>query len=239
MPPLMNARAAQRWTPATLLTVSGLMFALSGSAHAQQVVPPPAPAPQPYAQPLPPPPDGQPYAQPQPGQPYGQPQPYAQPGQPYVQPQPGTYYAPPPAPAYYAPPPRTIVRYDLRPRYGLIAGGASILGVAWLSTALAGLIVSAANDICTIESGSTCTNAAWPLFLPVLGPFIELAYVQGPGTSTVRGLLVFDGILQAGGLAMIIAGAVAKKPRPVYASSVQVAPLTVGSGAGLMAFGRF
>lgn len=236
--PARRTRTSRGTRAVAALTASSLLAALAGPAAAQQVVPPPPPA-QPYAQPPPPQPytQPQPYVQPPPPQPYGQP-----PGQPY-------YAPPPPAPVYYPPqqptyvvvPPRqrTIVRYDLKPRYGLIAGGASLLGVTWLATALAGVVVSATNDICTIETGSACTTSAWPLFLPVLGPFIQLGYLQGQGLSTARGLLVFDGLLQAGGLAMIIAGAVARRQVPIYAGRLQLTPYTVASGAGLAAIGRF
>jgi hypothetical protein len=55
-------------------------------------------------------------------------------------------------------------------------------------------------------------------------------------TSAAVGL-VFDGLIQAGGLAVFIAGLVVKRERvvPVYT----LAPLPVKSGAGLQVVGSF
>lgn len=169
----------------------------------------------------------------QPGYPQGYPQPYPQqgyypaPGQPYP-----TY-----PPGYVPPAPPTPIRYEMRPRYGLIIGGAVVLGVSWSMTALAGALVS---DYCSSSIG--CSDAVWPLYLPVLGPWVQMGYLHGAGTNTGRVMLAFDGLVQAGGLAMLIAGAVAKKRVGVYALGpvkMQLSPYGASGGGGLYALGTF
>ncbi|MCS6915128.1 MAG: hypothetical protein RMK29_13920 [Myxococcales bacterium] len=146
-----------------------------------------------------------------------------------------------PPPTYATPMPRrVVVGYDLRPRYGLIAGGAVMLGTLWLISSIAGLATVAANDICNIErSAAGCPTAAWPLFVPLAGPFIQMAYLSGPGANTARVLLAFDGAIQLGGLAMIITGALVRKRVPIYAGRMQIAPYTLAGGGGLMGQIRF
>jgi hypothetical protein len=106
---------------------------------------------------------------------------------------------------------------------------------------MAGLVVSAVNDVCTAATSSTCTSAAWPLYIPVLGPFLQLGYLNGNSLTTVRTLLVMDGLLQGGGLAMLIAGAVARQATavPMSGGRAQLSPYPLVGGAGLALVGRF
>lgn len=215
---------------------------------------------QPYpGQPYP----GQPYqpqpyqAQPYPGQPY-QPQPYpAQPypGQPYqpqpYQPQP--YYPAQPYPGSqptYVQPSRTPVRYVNRPRLGLVVGGAVTLGVAWSLTALAAASYSGSlysydeysntNSINSSGNSFGYASELWPLYIPVLGPWIEMGFLHGSGSQLGGALLAFDGLVQAGGLAMIIAGAVTRTKVAIYAkNNLQINPLTLNGGSGIVVGGRF
>lgn len=217
-----------------LVAASALTLSLSGLAAAQQpgaYVPPPPPAGYPVQPVAPPAPVYQPA-------PTYQPAPAYPPPAPVYQPQP--VYPAYPQPVVVVPGrQRSLVRYDTRPRTGLIIGGSVLLGVTWLSSVLAAGIVGAINDACTIDNGSSCLTSAWPLYLPVVGPFIQLGYVQGQGLATARTFLVIDGLLQAGGLAMILAGALTRRQVPVYAGRVQFAPSLLGGGAGLAAMGRF
>lgn len=238
---------------AKLLGPSAAMLTLSLSTVAYAQV---AATADPY---LPPPPQqpyqpGQPYptAQPyQPGQPYPTAQPY-QPGQPY-QPQPGQPYEAQPGYGYPAQPgygypaqQRQIVSYRSAPRYGLVIGGAVLLGVSWLitagSTALAQTTCNFTSDGYNYYSGSSygCPNTYWPAYIPVVGPFIEMGYVPLDGTQGLaRFGLAVSGLAQMGGLAMLIAGVVARHRVPVYAQKVQVAPLLTAGGSGLAFSGRF
>lgn len=144
--------------------------------------------------------------------------------------------APPPPPPVYVQPPRRIVGYELRPRYGMIAGGASMLGAVWAITAISALASQAACSDTIFESGSLCRSTYWPLYVPVAGPFIQTAYEPHPA---LRALLVFDGLVQGTGLALIIAGAVSRKRVPVYGDRLQITPMATLGGSGVMASGRF
>ena len=215
--------------------------------------------PQPYQQPQPQPYQPQPYQpqpyQPQPyGQPY-QPQPY-QP-QPYQQPyQPQPYYPAQPyrgqTGATFVPAPRGQARYVKRPRVGLIVAGAITLGVTWSLSALAAATYSApytdyyysydtlGPSYASTSSSLGDTTALWPLYIPVLGPWIESGFLRGSGAAVGGALLAFDGLAQAGGLAMLIAGAVTHTRVAIYArNNLQVNPLTLQGGSGILVSGRF
>ena len=120
----------------------------------------------------------------------------------------------------------------------MIIGG-SLFGVTYVGTVLGAAIVS---DLCQADSSLGCRVASWPIYLPVVGPFIQMAYISGNGANTGRALLGIDGALQAGGLAVFIAGAVlwGRSGAPAqYARRVQFVPYSASTGTGLLAFGRF
>lgn len=81
-----------------------------------------------------------------------------------------------------------------------------------------------------------------PIYVPIVGPFIQMGYINGTGANTGRAILAIDGALQAGGLAMFIAGAAlwgSSSSRPQYARRIQLAPYSAATGSGLVAFGSF
>lgn len=215
-----------RW--AAVAAATGIVISVSTTAFADEPPPPPPPG---F--------EGQPGQPPPPG--YG-----AQPG--YGQPPPsGGYYGGPGyAPAALGPkildweegePVRPGYHPETRVRKGLVIGGAVTFGVMYLFTALAGAIASDVSEATSGSSGDTV-----PLFIPVIGPFIAIGTLH-PGT-TGGFFLALDGIAQAGGLAMFIAGLAA--PRPVQVrndvgkSFVRPTPMMVGGtspGFGLV--GKF
>lgn len=141
-------------------------------------------------------------------------------------------YVPPPLPpaaqpaATTSPPLRVYA--EKRPHIGLIAAGASMFGVFYTFTALAGAIQ---QDAC-----KSCANGAWALYVPVVGPFIKL------GSSSLqveRFGLVFDGLVQLGGAVMLISGLIVRQNKWVYSRSVQIAPTAGAGAAGLTVMGRF
>jgi hypothetical protein len=83
-----------------------------------------------------------------------------------------------------------------RARTGLIAGGAAMFAAPYLISVLIGAIGE--DTRC-----SSCSNAAAPLFIPVVGPFITMGNTD---SATADVFLVVDGLLQAAGLAMFIYG---------------------------------
>lgn len=207
----------------------GLALLLSARpSFAQGAPPPPPPA---SAQALPPPPPGPPPPQ---GAPPGTQPPGAQPGQPpqgyyypppgYGQPPPGYApgYGPPPGygqppPGYGQPPPSYYngtyppigpkqINYDegapIPPGYrvetlanrGLIVGGAVTFGTTYLLSAFVAAIAVDGNG----------SNEFGPLFIPVIGPFITIKTAESEDFGTFT--LLLDGVAQAGGVAMFVAG---------------------------------
>lgn len=244
------------------LTLVGLGVSLGSPAEAQQALgtyqPPQVIE---SAQPQPPPlaqPDqlqpaaGQPYPgqwypqQPDPNQPYpsqGYPQPPAQ-----LQPS----YSAPPAPGQptYVQLTRTPLRYERRPRRNLIIGGGLTLGLSYTITAVLASSYTDSlyaydestrrNSITSTGGSFGATSTLWPLYIPVIGPWIQMAYLYGNGSQLGSTLLAIDGLVQAGGLAVLIVGAVARTRVAVYAkNSLTVSPLALTGGSGVLVGGRF
>ncbi len=129
------------------------------------------------------------------------------------------------------------------PRVGLIVGGSVLLGVAY------GVPLS-------IVAAAEFPNETDWMAVPVVGNWITIARMRFGSCSNRRFVeedcddsaeragdvlgavaLGFTGVMQAGGLAMIITGAAAQKTRLV--PTFGVAPMPVRSGAGLMMSGSF
>lgn len=86
-------------------------------------------------------------------------------------------------------------------RTNIAIAGASIFGGLWIASAIAGGIME--------DSGKYSGHHGWPMYLPVVGPFITIAsYDASAGGATP---LVFVGLGQAAGLAMLIAGMVTRE----------------------------
>lgn len=184
----------------------------------------------------------------QPGAPvYVQPAQPVQPGQPvYVQPgdpnQPVYVQPPGQQPMYAAPPPpmmpRQVVRYDLKPRYGMIIGGAVTLGVTWLIHSGVAAMAQAVFE----ETERPTPRQMWPNYIPVLGPWIAMTTLPN---DSARGIsmvgLAFSGLAQGTGLALLIAGAVSKQRVPVYAwnQKIQLMPTISPASTGLALSGNF
>lgn len=159
-------------------------------------------------------------ATPPPG--YGPPPGYAPPG---YAPPPGygqqPYPYPYPPPVYQQPPPReseaqreAVANWEdgdpvpdgYRPvskmRKGLVVGGAVMLGSLWLINSLV------AAGLHKDENGRFD-----PLYVPIGGPFAAIVTTNSDSLGTFT--LVLDGLVQTGGLAMLIAGIASKQTKLV------------------------
>jgi hypothetical protein len=221
-------------------------------AQAQQPAPAPAPEPAPPPGPTqggPPPPGGAVPAPP--------PAPYPEPA-PYPAPPPPGYYPPPaygPPPGYPPPPPAKDTRpreiddweegdpippgYTPRGRIrkGLVIGGAVTLGAVWIVNVLVASVAMSIEE--NVQGGEP---EAWgALYVPVAGPFIAMGTLEARGSGIV--VLALDGVIQAGGLAMLIAGVAAEKTVLVrdYSSGLEmsVTPVVAGDFQGLGITGKF
>jgi hypothetical protein len=120
-----------------------------------------------------------------------------------------------------------------RVRTGLVVGGALTFGIPYLYS---GLIASAGADIGDVNNTS---NSLAALYVPVLGPFIEMGQTN---SATARYFLALDGLAQGAGLFMLIY-AIAS-PRNILVRNdlamLTVTPVKMGhDGQGLGVFGRF
>jgi len=216
--------------------VAACLLGSAASAHAQQGAPAPAPAPAPV-QVVPQPQTviiQQPYPAPMYQAPVYPPQGYPQ-AQPYYAPQPGTPGAPTgprvihdwddsqPAPAGY--------HQESHVRKGLVIGGAVTFGVTYFFSALAASITADAN------SGNT--NPAAALWVPALGPFIQMTH---GGSATGNFFLALDGLAQVGGVTMFAIGIASPKTELVrndFGLDLRLAPIVAKDQSGMALIGRF
>jgi hypothetical protein len=122
---------------------------------------------------------------------------------------------------------------ETRVRKGFIIGGAITFGTMCLITAIG---AAAALDGCK-SFGRTPCGEHGVLFIPVAGPFIDMAYV---GDSTAaKVMLAIDGVAQAAGLGMFILGLAWQKNVLVRNDlgfdkpKTYFGPMAVGSGNGI------
>ena len=109
---------------------------------------------------------------------------------------------PAPTPSPGQPPPQDPAAEPLGRRIAI--AGAGLLGAAWISS-----VVTAGVLLIADAPGN---GGVKPLFIPIAGPFATLSPSHAQGASAV--LLVVDGVAQAAGLVMVIAGAVADPGTP-------------------------
>lgn len=172
---------------------------------------------------------------------YGQPQPYyvqqgAQPGQPiYIQ-----------QPQQQPAGPRIIKDWDdsqpIPPGYhqeshirkGLVIGGAVLFGSTYLLSALSAALITDASN----ATGSS--SSAGALFIPVVGPFVEIGQVHGDATASL--FLVLDGLCQAGGVTMFAIGLASPRTELVrndFGFNMHFAPIVSKDYSGMGLVGKF
>jgi hypothetical protein len=121
---------------------------------------------------------------------------------------------------------------ETRVRKGMVIGGGITFGAVYLYTAF---IASVSVDLADRDS----SHNANALFLPVLGPFIQLTQTD---SATFRYVLTLDGLAQAVGAAMFIYGLTTPKTVLIRNDLATVAwmPMPLGKdGTGLGLVGRF
>ncbi len=136
-----------------------------------------------------------------------------------------------------------------KPRYKLAITGASVLAGLWLVSCVAGGFMQADADrqnsnYYAYDSGYYGTpyqeKQAWPMFLPVIGPFIAVGTDHTDGAGT--GVLIVDGLAQTAMAAMFIAGLASSEKVLKFQFQGQelalhpmAAPMTGGGFAGVQA----
>jgi hypothetical protein len=120
---------------------------------------------------------------------------------------------------------------ETRARKGPIIAGALVFGVPYLYSAFAASIGEDASR----SSGS---NPVASLYVPVLGPFLEMSQTD---SATARFILILDGAAQATGAALLVYGIMSPKPVLVRNDlAMTVVPMRLAhDGTGLGLVGRF
>jgi hypothetical protein len=96
-------------------------------------------------------------------------------------------------------------RVEEKIRKGLVIGGAVTFGSLYVVNAI----------IASIAIDADSNNDEWAvLYIPIGGPFAAIATLDAQESGAA--ILIIDGLGQAGGLAMLIAGAAAKQKKLVY-----------------------
>ena len=123
--------------------------------------------------------------------------------------------------------------HETRVRKGMVISGAVVFGVLYLYSAFAAAV---GEDISTETGGGN--KAAW-MYLPVFGPFLEMTETD---SASLRYILMLDGLAQAAGAALLVAGVMYPKHLLVRndLATMTVVPMRIGlEGSGMGLIGRF
>jgi hypothetical protein len=128
-----------------------------------------------------------------------------------------------------------------RTRKGLVIGGAVLFGTTYLITALVGAIADDYNSSCGglfERSCSTPRPNVTALYVPAIGPFIQIANTSSATTSTA---LAIDGLAQSAGAVMLIVGLTSPKTVLVRndLAEIRVTPMVGGGTTGAALTGTF
>jgi hypothetical protein len=163
--------------------------------------------------------------------------------------------APPPQQVQYAP----VVQYQQPyaqpvyaepaprrrggPNLGLIISGAVMLGVGWIANFLVGL--PAGDDPFHSGAEPEWQTFRYTSFIPIAGPWVQIAVKPTEFDSDYWGMwLIIDGLLQAAGFTMLIAGiatSTSESDETADAGGVElmIVPSVSPGHAGLSLAGRF
>lgn len=118
--------------------------------------------------------------------------------------------------------------YHVETRKGLTGAGAGVLGGFWALSAV----------IATAGVGYGTGDASWPLYVPIVGPFMAIGTTKELDESIL--LLVTDGGLQVGGATMLVLGLAIPVKKLVRDSAtlklspdVALAPVFTGNSFGV------
>ncbi len=132
---------------------------------------------------------------------------------------------------------------------GLLGGGIGLLAGGWVVSWVSGIVVTVGGAFaCFVPSGCgwTSSGASSAFFnwgwAPLIGPWVQMGYLWDNADGGMYAWLAVEGLLQAGGLVMLIFGALGEdsiqlEPVPGYA--VHVRPMISASTQGLSADVRF
>jgi hypothetical protein len=112
------------------------------------------------------------------------------------------------------------------PHAGLLAGGATLSSIGWVTSAVFGGILAQVEEDRGLDGDGVEAEDWFPMFIPVVGPFITIQSVDADPLGAVP--LLIDGIVQLGGFAMLLSGSLVSKHRLV--PQYQQAEVEIGPG---------
>lgn len=126
--------------------------------------------------------------------------------------------------------------YRLRgsPRYGLVGGGIALTSALWTISTAAAIVLDEEDSP---DGDPNFDDMYWPMFIPVVGPFIAIKTADASGTGAA--ILALDGVVQTAGLAMLIAGLAAPKLELVPQQKIHIAPRVSAGSLSLELGGTF
>ncbi|HTJ81823.1 MAG TPA: hypothetical protein VL400_08855 [Polyangiaceae bacterium] len=125
-------------------------------------------------------------------------------------------------------------RLDSKPRVALVAVGASASAALWIISTASAI---ALDEQPSVEGDPNFDDMYWPMFIPVVGPFVAIGTADASGTGA--GILALDGAFQAGGLALMIVGLAAPKLELIPQKGVFVGAGAAPGAGGIHVGGTF
>lgn len=125
---------------------------------------------------------------------------------------------------------------------GLLAGGWVLEIVTTLVTTVGGAIGCAVSAGCSWITSGNFDTYSWSGYVPLIGPWIQMATLWNNADGGMYGWLAAEGLIQLGGLTMIIFGAIGEDSvewQPVAGLDIQFAPMLSGTTQGVSATARF
>lgn len=125
---------------------------------------------------------------------------------------------------------------------GLLAGGWVLEIVSTLVTTVGGVIGCSVGAGCDWITSGRFNTYSWSGYVPVIGPYIQMATLWNNADPGMYAWLLIEGLLQAGGLTMLIFGALGEDEmvwEPIAGLDVQFAPMLSATTQGMSATARF
>lgn len=126
--------------------------------------------------------------------------------------------------------------------WDLIGSGAGLFGGTWvfeiIFTLISGGIGASQNSVWSSAHGADYIN--WGV-VPILGPWVQMAFVPPQFDAGVYAVLAAEALIQAGGIAMVVLGFIGddvQRWEPMAGLELRVAPM-VGETNGISLQGSF
>ena len=121
---------------------------------------------------------------------------------------------------------------------GLLGGGIGLFAGGYLASVITTVVSGVIGAFSGTSSGSDLNSYFTWGYIPLLGPWVQLGYVPGYADGGLYAWLAIEGLMQSGGLVMLIFGAIGEDYtdfQPIAGLDVHLAPIMSASTQGLSA----